>query len=153
MPRVSDQAHPTASVREDIVSNRPSPAAVRVFSMVNGLTLLGVLLQAVWAGQFIDRAGRAPWITVHEITGFVVVVLSLLTALVAIALLRRANPALTWGAVGQFLLIVVQTGLGEAISKAGADNLIVSHVPIAMLIFGLGIYLSIAGARLRRAGA
>jgi len=59
MPRVSDQDHPIASVREDIVSTRPSPAAVRIFSMVNGLTLLGVLLQAVWAGQFIDRAERA----------------------------------------------------------------------------------------------
>lgn len=134
------------------MSSPPSSAAIRVFSIVNGLTLLGVLLQAVWAGEFIGRTGRAAWITVHEITGFVVVALALVTALVAIALLRRAAPALTWGAVGLFLLAFVQTGLGEAISKAGADDLIVSHVPIAMLIFGLGIYLSIAGARLRRAG-
>jgi Na+/H+ antiporter NhaD/arsenite permease-like protein len=120
--------------------------------MVNGLTLLGVLLQAVWAGQFIDRAERAPWVTVHEIGGFVIVLLSLVTALVAAVLLRRASPALTFGAIGQFLLIVVQTGLGEAISKAGSQELLVSHVPLAMLIFGLGMYLSVAGAQLRRAG-
>ena len=43
------------------------------------------------------------------------------------------------------------SGIGEAITKAGRQELIVSHVPLAMLIFGLGIYLSIAGARLRRA--
>lgn len=119
--------------------------------MVNGLTLLGVLLQAVWAGAFVDQTRRSMWITVHEIGGFVVVVLSLVAALVALALLRRADPALTFSAVGLFVLIVVQTGLGEAITKSGADQLIVSHVPLAMLIFGLGVYLSIAGARLRRA--
>jgi hypothetical protein len=133
------------------VSNRPSPAAVQTFSMVNGLTLLGVLLQAVWAGLFIDRAEREPWVTVHEIGGFAVVVLSLVTALLALALLRRADPALTFGAVGLFLLLVIQTGIGEGISKAGSQELLVSHVPLAMLIFGLGVYLSIAGARLRRA--
>jgi heme A synthase len=120
--------------------------------MVNGLTLLGVLLQAVWAGEFIDRTDQALWITVHEIGGFVVVVLSLVTALVAAAL-RRADPALTFGAVGLFVLIVIQTGLGEAITRAGRAELIVSHVPLAMLIFGLGVYLSIAGARLRRVSA
>ena len=135
------------------MSNRPAPAAVRIFSMLNGLTLLGVLLQAVWAGAFVDQPGRETWVTVHEIGGFVVVVLSLVTALVAIAMLRRADAGLTFGAVGLFVLIVVQTGLGEAISKSGRQELIVSHVPLAMLIFGLGIYLSIAGARLRRATA
>jgi heme A synthase len=138
-------------VGENIVSNRPTPVAVRIFSMVNGLTLLGVLLQALWAGAFIDQAGREAWVTVHEIGGFVVVVLSLVAAVIAMAMLRRADPGLTFGAVGLFVLIVVQTGLGEAISKSGRQELIISHVPLAMLIFGLGIYLSIAGARLRRA--
>jgi len=133
------------------VSSPPAPAAVRIFSMVNGLALLGVLLQAVWAGAFVDQAGRELWITVHEIGGFVVVVLSLVAALVAIAMLRRASAGLTFGAVGLFVLIVIQTGLGEAITKANRQELIVSHVPLAMLIFGLGVYLSIAGARLRRA--
>jgi hypothetical protein len=148
--RESDPAART-SVGENIVSNRPAPAAVRIFSIVNGLTLLGVLLQAVWAGLFIDQTGRDMWITVHEIGGFVVVLLALVTALVAAALLRRADSALTLGAVGLLVLIVVQTGLGEAITKSGRQELIVSHVPLAMLIFGLGVYLSIAGARLRRA--
>lgn len=132
------------------MSNRPSPGAIRLFSIVNGLTLLGVLLQAVWAGEFMSRTERATWLTVHEIGGFVVVVLSLIAALVATVLLRRADPALTFGAAGLFVLILIQTGLGEAITKAGRDELIVSHVPLAMLIFGLGVYLSVAGARLHR---
>ncbi|MDQ3901452.1 MAG: hypothetical protein M3319_13780, partial [Actinomycetota bacterium] len=40
--RGSDPAART-SVGENIVSNRPAPASVRTFSVVNGLTLLGVL--------------------------------------------------------------------------------------------------------------
>ncbi|MGH3856459.1 MAG: hypothetical protein ACRDR6_23820 [Pseudonocardiaceae bacterium] len=129
--------------------DHPSASAVRLFSILNGLTLLGVLLQAVWAGEFIDRTGRDAWISVHEMSGFVVVLLALATALAALRL-RRAHSALTPGALGLLVLIIVQTGLGEAISKAGADGLIAAHVPIAVLIFGLGVYLSGVGARLRR---
>jgi len=114
------------------------------------LTLLGVLLQAVWAGEFIDRRGRQDWVTVHEIGGFVVVVLALATAVAAVAL-RRASSAVMFGALGLLVLIVVQTGLGEAITKSDANELIAAHIPIAVLVFGLGVYLSGVGARLRRA--
>ncbi|MBV9160159.1 MAG: hypothetical protein JO309_10435 [Pseudonocardiales bacterium] len=129
--------------------NHPSAGAMRTFSILNGLTLLGVLLQAVWAGAFIDRAGRSAWITVHEIGAFVVVVLALATALAAVTL-RRAHSALPLAALGLLVLIIVQTGLGEAITRTGANELTVAHVPIAVLIFGLGVYLSSMGARLRR---
>jgi heme A synthase len=130
----------------------PSSGVVATFSALNGLTLLGVLLQAVWAGEFIDRRGQQAWVTVHEIGGFVVVVLALASAVVAV-MLRHAHSALTIGALGLLVLIVVQTGIGEAITKGEANNLLVAHVPIAMLIFGLGVYLSGAGARLRRSAA
>jgi uncharacterized membrane protein YhaH (DUF805 family) len=123
-----------------------------MFSILNGLTLLGVLLQAVWAGEFIDRAGHEAWITVHEIGAFVVVALALATALATVTL-RRTHSTLTLGALALFVLIVVQTGLGETITRAGATTLIVAHVPIAILIFGLGVYLSGVGARLRRSAA
>jgi len=116
---------------------------------LNGLTLLGVLLQALWAGEFVGRHGRHDWIAVHEIGAFVVVVLALATAAASIAL-RRSSSALTFGALGLFVLIVVQTGLGEAITKGDANELIAAHIPIAVLIFGLGVYLSGVGARLRR---
>ena len=80
---------------------------------------------------------------------FVVVVLALATALTTIAL-RQAGSALTVGALSQLVLIVVQTGLGEAVTKLGWDGLVTVHVPLAVLIFGLGTYLSSVGARLRR---
>jgi hypothetical protein len=68
---------------------------------------------------------------------------------VAVAL-RRASSAATLGALGLLVLIVVQTGLGEAITKGDANEMITAHVPIAVIIFGLGVYLSSVGARLRR---
>lgn len=139
----------TSTTPEPIAGVQAAPGAVRIFSILNGLTLLGVLLQAVWAGEFINRDGRDTWLSVHEIGAFVVVVLALAAAVAAVAL-RRASSALTFGALGLLVLIVVQTGLGEAITKSDADELIAAHVPIAMLIFGLGIYLSAVGARLRR---
>lgn len=145
---MSPSAEP-GSTPGSIAEDHRCAGAVRMFSILNGLTLLGVLLQAVWAGEFIDRAGQEGWITVHEIGAFVVVVLALASALATVTL-RRAHSALTLGALGLFLLIVVQTGLGEAITRAGATGLIVAHVPIAILIFGLGVYLSGVGARLRR---
>lgn len=123
-----------------------------MFSLLNGVTLLGVLWQAVSAGEFIESAEPSTWITVHEIGGFVVVLLALASALAGLTL-RRADPALALGAVGLFVLIALQTGLGEAIAKAGANGLTVAHVPIAVLIFGLGVYLSSVGARLRRGAA
>lgn len=126
---------------------QPAAGAVRMFSVLNGLTLLGVLLQAVWAGEFLDRYGRHAWLTAHEIGAFIVVVLALASAVLAAVRLRRTHSALVSGALGLFVLIVAQTGLGEAITKASTDGLIVIHVPLAMLIFGLGTYLSILGAR------
>jgi heme A synthase len=123
-----------------------------MFSILNGLTLLGVLLQAVWAGGFIDRTGRGAWLTAHEIGAFVVVVLALASAVLA-AMLRRSSSALVLGALGLLVLIVAQTGLGEVITRGGAEGLIVIHVPIALLIFGLGVYLSSVGAQLRRSAA
>jgi len=134
-----------------VTRGHASAGAVRAFSILNGLTLLGVLLQAVWAGEFIGRhGGRQDWVTVHEIGGFVVVVLALATAVAAVAL-RRASSAVMFGALGLLVLIVVQTGLGEAITKSDANELIAAHIPIAVLVFGLGVYLSGVGARLRRA--
>ncbi len=133
-----------------VARGHASAGAIRAFSILNGLTLLGVLLQAVWAGEFIGRRGRQGWETVHEIGGFVVVVLALATAVAAVAL-RRASSAVMFGALGLLVLIVVQTGLGEAITKSDANELIAAHIPIAVLVFGLGVYLSGVGARLRRA--
>lgn len=112
-----------------------------------------VVASAERVGEFIDRTGRDDWITAHEIGAFVVVVLALASAVLAVVALRRTHSALAFGAIALLGLIIAQTGLGEAITRGSADELIVLHVPIAMLIFGLGVYLSSLGARVRRSAA
>ncbi|MGH3492272.1 MAG: hypothetical protein ACRDRL_19470 [Sciscionella sp.] len=125
-------------------------AALRAFSILNGLVLLGVLLQALWAGAFMGHLGGADWVTVHQITAYVVVILALVTALVAVSALRRSSAAIAGWSVGLLVLLIIQTGLGQAISDGHQRILTVAHVPVALLIMALGVYLSVAGAKLRR---
>lgn len=121
---------------------------VRAFSILIGLVLLGVLLQGLWAGEFMGGVGGADWRQMHQITGYVTVILSLVAAVLAMTALRRSGVA-TWS-VALFVLLLVQAGLGQAISDADQRVLIAAHVPVALLIMALGVYLSVAGANLRR---
>jgi heme A synthase len=83
-----------------------------------------------------------------QITAFVVAILSLAEAALAVATLRGRRPAVAGWAVGLFVLLVIQTALGEIMSS-GNGVLVTAHVPVALLIMGVGAYLSVAGFRLR----
>ena len=75
------------------------------------------------------------------------VILALAAAAVAVTRLRGERGLVTWS-VALFVLLIIQSGLGAAIRSASA--LILIHVSLAMLIMGLGVYLSVAGSRARR---
>lgn len=128
----------------------PTAGVVRAFAALVGVTSLGVLVMAVLAGAFVDQGGREGWVNVHGMVANVVVLAALVTAVVAVLRLRRAQPGLTVGAIALLVLVVVQTALGHAITDGGADRLIIVHVPLAMVIFGLAVYLSFGAAQLRR---
>jgi heme A synthase len=118
--------------------------------MLNGLTLLGLFVQAVWAGQFINkRHGAGNWISAHEMTAYAVGILALLTAIMAISKLRR-NPTVVVGSIVQFVIVLALIAIGEIIKSSYSAVLVGVHVPLAVFAFGLGIYLSAAGARVRR---
>ena len=51
------------------------------------------------------------------------------------------------------VLLLVQTVLGHLITDVEADGLIGVHVPVALLVFGLAVWLSIRGAAVRRRSA
>ncbi|MGH3434881.1 MAG: hypothetical protein ACRDRN_00270 [Sciscionella sp.] len=122
---------------------------VAAFAILAWLTVLGVVLQAVWAGEFLGKAGSG-FVQFHQITAYVLVVLSLAAAILAGAQLRHTRPALMWPGIGLFVLMIIQTGLGQAASQDGPHALIAAHIPVAMLIMGLSVYLAIASAWLRR---
>lgn len=134
---------------EAVTHQRSSTGALRAFSILNGLALLGVLLQGLSAGGFLGHVGGADWLGLHQITAPVVMICSLAAAVVAVAALRH-HSGIAWWSAALFVLLVIQSALGAASSESGQRALLAVHIPLAMLIMGLGVYLSIAGARARR---
>ena len=128
---------------QSAITHRASPGAVRAFSMLNRLVLLGIVLQGVWAGGLVSDLGGA-WRVLHGVTGGLLEILALAAAVVAVTRLRGEHGLATWS-VALSVLLIIQGGLGAASRSASA--LILIHVPLALLIMGLGVYLSIAGSR------
>lgn len=69
------------------------PGRLTAFAALTGLTSLVIFLQAVTAGQFVSQPGRTGWVTVHGVVADVAWGLALVTAIYAVAGLRRAVPA------------------------------------------------------------
>lgn len=123
---------------------------MRIYTSLVGLTALTILVQAVLAGEFLGGEGRDGWVTAHGVIADVSWVSALVTAVVAYRYLRVSHRPLWLGSAGLFVLDLVQTGIGHLITDDGHDGLIVVHVPIALLLFGLTVWLSLRAAQFRR---
>jgi hypothetical protein len=119
-------------------STKPPP----LWSALVGLTTLGVLLQGLWAGLFLRRGtDGSTWVAVHQHSGEATVTLALL-ATIAAALWLRHRTDLLGGTVLLLVLLVVEYFLG----RAGGGSVAV-HVPLALLIMGLAVWLPVAARR------
>lgn len=128
----------------------PPAAAARtrspLFSAVIGLAGLGILLQGVWAGQFIREGTdfRENWVNVHSIGGTVIDVLALIAVIVAFVQLRARRDILT-GAIVFFVLVVLEGFLGAFIGDHPA--LAALHIPVALFLMGMVAVLSFRASR------
>jgi hypothetical protein len=136
---------PAGSMRRTV-----PPGRFTVFAALTGLTSLVIFGQAVIAGQLVSQPGQHGWVSVHDVVADVACGLSLVTAIYAAAALRRAGPGLVVAAAGLFVLVLAQTGIGNLITHRGDDGLIAVHVPLAFVIFGLTLWLSVRAALSRR---
>jgi len=118
-----------------------------VFVAAIAICSTAVLLQAVTAGIFVNQDGRDSWVTVHGVIADVTWVSALVAAVVGLLRVRRSRPVLAYGTSTLFVLTLAQTGIGHLITDKGMDGLIVVHVPLAVLIFGLATFLVVALAR------
>jgi hypothetical protein len=119
-------------------STKPHP----LWSALIGLTTLGVLLQGLWAGLFLRRdTDGGTWVAVHQHGGEATVTLALL-ATIAAALWLRHRSDLLGGTVLLLVLLVVEYFLG----RAGGGSVAV-HVPLALLIMGVAVWLPVAARR------
>jgi uncharacterized membrane protein YtjA (UPF0391 family) len=123
----------------------------RAFNALVGVTTLGIFLQAVTAGEFVSQEHRGGWIAAHNIIGNATLVVALVTAIIGFVAIRRSTPAAAWASVVLFVLLVVQIVIGHLITDGKQDGWIGVHVPLAFVIFGITIWLSVRGAVSRRA--
>lgn len=119
-------------------------ASTALFSSFAGLTSLGVLLQALWAGLFVPVAKGGPyddaWVNVHNWGARVTLLLAVITAVVGFVTVRGRRE-LWIGAVVLAVLVAVEVGLGSAISDDGSGAAAAVHIPLALVIMALTVWL------------
>ena len=102
----------------------------RLLRLVLLLHIAGVVVQSALAGQFLSGADSA--VSIHEVTGWIVVAFGLVQILLAIV----SKSAPLW-----FVIASVGTFLGEALQVGtGYGRFLNVHIPLAVLIFGLIIW-------------
>ena len=109
--------------------------------IVHGLVLFGVLFQGLSAGLFMGRLDAPGWLRVHQVAAVATVVVALVAVIVADRRLAGA---------GLLVLLVVQTGLGQAIAD-GHRSMVAVHVPLAVVLTALSAYLVVTAVRTRPA--
>lgn len=129
-----------------------TPRPARLYNRLIGLTAAAVLLQGLWAGIFLEHDGRRDdasiWIDVHA-RGADLAILLAAAATVAAFLTLRARRDLWLGSSLLTLLLLVEAYLGGLIREQSKDTLTAVHVPLAMAIMGLVVWLTL---RTRSAG-
>ncbi len=123
-----------------------TPPATRntLFNVLLGLTALAVLLQALWAGIFLQHDGErdaaSNWIDVHARGSEIAIVLALLATVVALIKLRHRKD-LWIGTAALTVLLVLESYLGGLIRDNSKDSLTVVHIPLGMAIMALAVWI------------
>jgi ABC-type uncharacterized transport system permease subunit len=124
--------------------------AARAFAPLAGATSLLILCQAVTAGRFIADEHNKIELEVHSGVGYLTVLVAIATAVVAVIAFRNTSRILVWASAALAVFTAVQLVIGKLITDAEQDGWIVVHVPLALIVFGLTIWLAFAAARDRR---
>ncbi len=130
-----------------------SSRTIRLFTAFTGVTSLLIFLQAVTAGEFVSQEDRDPWIAVHGIVGNLTLLVALAVAIFTIVAFRASHRVLMWASITLFVLLLIQTVIGHLITEAKQDGWIGVHVPLALVVFALTVWLSIRAVALRKASS
>jgi hypothetical protein len=133
----------TTRERETSTVNKSGYA---VFSSLIGVAAVVVLLQGLWAGIFLEKDGErdaaSTWIDVHARGADLALLLAVVATVWAVWKLRSRKD-LWVGSLVFTVLLGLESYLGGAIRDAGKDSLTAVHVPIAMLLMGLAVWLPV----------
>jgi hypothetical protein len=122
----------------------------RIFAILTGLAALAVLLQGLWAGIFLEHDGQRDaaenWIEVHATGGEVAIAFAALAAVWSLFRLRRRRD-LVVGSIVLTVLLVLEAYVGGLIRDDGMDSLTPVHVPLALLVMGVAVWLPFRARR------
>jgi len=123
-----------------------------VFSSIIGLTAVTVLLQGLWAGIFLEHDGSRDaaktWIDIHARGGDLAILLAAVATVYAFVKLR-SRVDLWAGSLVLTVVLVLEAYIGGLIRGAGQDTLTAVHVPLAMSLMGLVVWLPVRAMRAR----
>jgi hypothetical protein len=133
-------------------ARRTDRRGLTAFTLIIGLAGLAVLLQGLWAGVFLEHDGArdaaASWIDLHARGADVAIALALIATMLGFVMLRPRRD-LWVGAAVLTVLLVAESYLGGLIRDNGRDTLTAIHVPFAMALMGLAIWLALRAALIR----
>lgn len=125
----------------------------RVYASVMGLAAVAVILQGLWAGIFLEHDGERDaaesWVDVHARGADVAIVLVAVATVIAFVKLRARRDLWLGGAVLAALL-VLESFIGGLVRDSGKDTLTAVHVPLALALMALLVWLTM---RIRRGRA
>jgi heme A synthase len=128
-----------------------------LYSALIGLTSLTILLQGLWAGLFIregkdfdETSSQANWVTAHQWGASVAAALALASLIVALLRLR-ARRDLVIGTALLLLALILEGFIGGGIGDHASWPSF--HIPLAMLLMSLSVWLAFRAARGRSEAA
>lgn len=118
--------------------------SVKPYAALVGVASLAVLLQGLWAGMFMSTPDKdpqsTPWLEVHSWCGKFAILFALIATIYAFAKLKhRAD--LKFGALAFTIVLILEAYIGGMIVDDGKDVMAAVHVPLAMALMGLSVWL------------
>jgi uncharacterized membrane protein YfcA len=144
----------TTTERQAENTSSPTRTSRPIFSALIGVSALAVLLQGLWAGIFLEHDGRrdaaSSWIDVHARGADVALFFAVLATVYAFWK-HRSRRDLWIGGLVFTALIVAESYIGGLIRDDSQDTLTAVHVPMAMAIMALAVWLPLrARSRTKR---
>jgi hypothetical protein len=139
----------TVQLERSTVPNDQHRKLRRWWSVITGLLVLVVFLEAVFAGAMLSGVDWAR--TAHRASAVMLIISTAAAGLVSIPTLRRIPGGLKLGLTLLSLaaLVFLQAAVG-ALSAKGA-NLLWIHIPLGVSLFGLATQAARGARRLREA--
>lgn len=131
--------------RHSTASSTVSP----IYIALIGITGLAILMQGVWAGLFIGHQGES-WVEVHAVDGEVAIAFAAVASAFAVWKLRHRRDLLV-GTLMVTVLLIVEAYLGGLIVDEHKDILTVVHIPLAMALMSLAVWLPLRATHAAKA--